>query len=373
MNSKAKNKKLSKKYHFSKVAIIVFLAITFFVLFVGFAFKTPIESILNGQNVANTSSSQIDYNGLLVYFVDVGQGDCIAIRFPDNKTMLIDAGPTSSTNQMIDYLNNKFFDNKPKVFDYLLLTHSDADHCGGMVAICQNYQVNKIYRPQIFYNYNGEKEETDKASPKYCDTSTYFFTIKAFNDETSNIVFCDVTNCNSSQKILGEDYYFEFFSPTKTTKSVAVNDFSPIMVLNYKGKKLMFTGDATTSGEENLVLDTLPKVDLLKVGHHGSKYSTSANFLDKISPKIAVIQCGQNSYGHPNAETLSRLNYISANIYRNDTNGNIVANVTSNDAQINIYLDKSNNEYKIKVEYIMSGIILISAYFCFGIKPQKNR
>lgn len=369
MGKSRKSKGKSTKYHFSKIGIIVFLVVCALSITIGFAFKSPIEKLLNASNTSVGQTTQtIDYDGLMVHFVDVGQGDCIAIRFPDNKTMLIDAGPASSKTQMIDYLNNNFFKDKPKTFDYLLLTHSDEDHCGGMLAICESYQVSKIYRPMVFYNYNGQKEETDKSSPKYCTTKVYYDTIMAFKNETENIVLTDVTTCNGAEKIDGGNYYFDFYSPKKTTTSVKMNDFSPIMVLNYNGKKLMFTGDATTSGEENDVLDTVPKVDLLKVGHHGSRYSSSEEFLAKTKPSVAVIQCGEgNKYNHPHSETVIRLNYISADIYRTDQNGNIIVNV-STDAQLNIYLDKINDNYVIKVEYIIGGIILLSASLCFGVR-----
>ena len=373
--SKKTNKKstITSKLHFSKIAVIVFVAICIFTITFGMTFKTPLEKLLNRQNtIDSTQITQIDNDGLSIHFINVGQGDCIAIRFPDKKTMLIDAGPTESIGKMLTYLNDMFFGEEPKIFDYLLLTHSDTDHCGGMVKICQNYQVNKIYRPMIYYNYNGNKEQTTQSSPKYCTNYNYYATITAFNDETSNIVFINLTNCNGIEKIQGENYYFDFYSPTRLTKSVAYNDFSPIMVLNYNSKKIMFTGDATTSGTEKYVVDDLPEVDILKVGHHGSKYSTSEDFLSKIMPKIAVIQSG-NKYGHPNSETLTRLDYIGAKIYRNDQNGNIIANITSTDAQTNIYIDYNSINYNIKIEYVISGIILLSAYFCFGINPTKTK
>lgn len=380
VNKKNNNKNSSKKkavngkYNFSKIALIVFLVICALTIGVGMLFKSPIEKLLNGQTDAQTNQNAvIDDNGLSIHFVDVGQGDCIAIKFPDGKTMLIDAGPADGITKMINYLNNKFFGTDDKVFDYLLLTHSDADHCGGMVKICQEYQINKIYRPMVYYNYNSEMEYNTQSSPKYCTTAVYYRTIKAFIAETTDIVETNLTNCNGTEKIQGEGYYFDFYSPRHFTTSVSMNDFSPIMVLNYNSKKLMFTGDATSSGTENEIIDEMPEVDLLKVGHHGSRYSTSENFLEKINPSIAVIQCGAgNKYGHPHSETMTRLNNLGTKVYRNDQNGNIIANVTSQNAQINIFVDSNSVTYVVRVEYIICGVILISAYFCFGIKPKKT-
>ena len=370
--SRVKSNKKQIKLSFSKIGLIVFAVVCVLTITLGICFKIPLENMLNGNNHYDTNAALIDYNGLVVHFIDVGQGDCIALRFPDNKTMLIDAGPAESRGKLIEYLDTKFFADQPKIFNYLLLTHSDADHAGGMSAVCEKFQINKIYRPMIYYSYNGDNEIADAENPKYVYTLTYYQTIKAFEAETNNRVFINIDNCNNADRIDGEGYYFDFLWPGVRTASSTTNDFSPVMVLNYNGKKLMFTGDASTTNVENKILDKISKIDLLKVAHHGSKYSSGGSFLAKVQPDYAIIQCGE-SKNHPHAETLSRLDFVGSSVYRNDQNGNIIANVTSDSvAHINIYVDRQNNNYVVKIEYIICGVILITFYICFAIVPKKS-
>ena len=380
MGKNSKSDKRAKAFNFSFARLIVFLVISAIVVGCGIAFKSQIESFLNGSQTetqsGSTDVSQIDESGLVVNFIDVGQGDAIAIKFPDDKTMLIDAGPASGKQKLIDFLDNNFFAGREKVFDYLLLTHSDSDHCGGMTEICNNYQIDKIYRPCIYYKYNNETETTSQSSAVYENTLTYYSTIKAFEAETSNIVFTSLDVCNGKERIAGSGYYFQFYSPTKTTYA-DVNDFSPIMILYYNGKKLMFTGDADCTS----VVDgsTLPKVDLLKVAHHGSRNNSSQTFFEQVSPKVSVIQCGAgNKYHHPHQEVLNYISYVGSSVYRNDLNGNIVANVKSDDSgKLEMFVDVTvkteNATYQIKIEYLIVGSVLIVAYLCFGISFESKK
>ena len=390
MSNKRKSKK--SKVKFTKIRIIIFVIVVALVLGIGFGFKSNIENILNSKAEVNTSSdiSTIDDNGLSIHFIDVGQGDSIAIRFPDDKTMLIDAGTSSSRNKLVTYLKNNFFSEGECVFDYVLLTHSDADHCGGMVTICQNFVINTIYRPYMYCVYpktNATYDETegDRTGKNVCTTQTYYNTISAFNSEldkngnNAKIVWTDVNVCNSTNKIEGEGYYFDFYYPTNhyvaQSAGTIENDFSPIMVLNYNGKKIMFTGDASITAEENAMSNySLPDVDLLKVGHHGSRTSTGADFLNQIKPEIAVISVGEgNTYNHPTDDCLNRLGAIGSEIFRTDLNGNIIANITSEttatlNMYVNVMTDTSSNQIYIHVEYLMAGIILLAVTLCFGIK-----
>ena len=383
MDKNSKSSKRAKKFNFSFTRLIVFLVISAIIVSCGIVFKSQIEGFLNGSHAkaqsGSTDVSKIDESGLVVNFIDVGQGDAIAIKFPDDKTMLIDAGPASGKQKLIDFLDGNFFAGREKVFDYLLLTHSDSDHCGGMVEVCNNYQIDKIFRPCIYYKYNNETETTSQSSPVYENTLTYYSTIKAFEAETSDIVFTSLDACNGKDKIAGSGYYFRFYSPTKTTYA-DVNDFSPIMVLFYNGKKLMFTGDADCTSVVDISM--LPKVDLLKVAHHGSRNNSSQAFFEQVSPKVSVIQCGtDNKYHHPHQEVLNYISYVGSSVYRNDLNGNIVANVKSDyggklEMFVDVAVKTESATYQIKVEYLIVGSVLIVAYVCFGISfdgKQKSK
>lgn len=390
IESVKKTAKAIKKAKISKLRIIVFFVIVAITLSAGFLFKPQLEGLLNANKSQNisTGTKVLDESGLTVHFIDVGQGDSIAIRFPDNKTMLVDAGPTSSKTNLIDYLKNKFFAENENVFNYLLLTHSDSDHCGGMATVCDNFVINTIYRPYSYcvkYDIDEIAEAGgDETSKEKCDTATYYNTIKAFRNEidenghSAEMVWTELDDANNAHKIQGENYFIDFYAPTEkyVTKSAGTkaNDYSPIMVLNYNGKKIMLTGDASTTSEENAMKKaTLPDVDLLKVGHHGSRTSSGEQFLQQIKPEIAVISVGAgNSYNHPTTEALNRLTSVGATIYRTDLNGNIVANITSGtSAELNIFVSTgtgTSSTVYIHIEYIMAGIIIIAVGLCFGIK-----
>lgn len=391
-----KNKNASTKHtmlhklvnRFTLTRIIVFLIICIVAISVCLGFKHQIENLLNKTT---TISNKIDKNGLTTYFVDVGQGDGIAIRFPDGKTMLVDAGPQSSANKFVRYLKNNFFERGEDTFDYLLLTHSDEDHCGGMVKVCEEFKINKIFRPNIYSKYPEKgtpifDETNGNSTNKTVETTlAYYNAITAFNNETSNIIVTNIDLLNSTEKIQGDGYSIDFYYPTKDYISSSdvgsvgsiENNYSPIMVLNYNGKKIMLTGDISTTGEALALNNGLPDIDVLKVAHHGSSTSTGTDFLIATTPEHAIISCGKNnSYGHPTTELINRLTVAGAEIYRTDTNGHIVVNITTQETEnINIYFDKTNGTIYIQAEYIMAGVIILSIYFCFGIKAkniQKN-
>ncbi|MGN1213175.1 MAG: ComEC/Rec2 family competence protein [Christensenellales bacterium] len=382
---KSQGKDNKSKKQFSIVRLVVFLTICIITVGVCLGFKTQIENLLNHNT--NLSANDIDKNGLTTHFVDVGQGDGIAIRFPDGKTMLVDAGPKKNADNLITYLKNNFFDSGENTFDYLLLTHSDEDHCGGMAKVCEEFTIKKIFRPYIYsvYSKNGINfdETSGNATGKtVCNSQVYYNTITAFNNETTDVIFTDISVLNSTEKIQGENYSIDFYYPTKnyiTTSDVGnvgtiVNNYSPIMVLNYNDKKVMLTGDISTTGED-LALNnsTLPDIDVLKVAHHGSGTSSGSQFLSVTKPEYAIISCGKdNSYGHPTAQALNRLTAVGSEIYRTDLNGNVVVNITTGTAKINIVLDQTSNEVYICAEYVMFGIILVSVYFCFGIKIKQK-
>lgn len=382
----SKGKKIKIKY-FSWQRLVIFLIIVAIVTTIGFVFKQPIESAINSTAQIDTDTTKIDDNGLSVHFIDVGQGDSIAIKFPDGKKMLVDAGTASSQKSLVNYLNNQFFKNADNIFDYVLLTHSDADHCGGMAYICQNFVINTIYRPYIYSKYskdaiNFDETNGDSTHKTICDSKTYYSTISAFNSEIASdgtnakIIWTDIASANSTDRIFGANYSIDFYAPTKTyiTQSAGTiaNDYSPIMVLNYNGKKIMLTGDASTTSETlAMQRQTLPDVDLLKVGHHGSKTSSGQQFLNQIKPEIAVISVGKNNkYYHPTQEALNRLNSVGAKIYRTDKNGTIIANVTSQTGELNIYVGVASNMVYIYVEYLIAGVVVLSAGLCFGKKIE---
>ena len=240
--------------------------------------------------------------GLKVYYLDVGQATASLVVFENGQTMLIDTGSRDSEKQFLDDVNLILWKNKLSKIDYLVLTHSDEDHVGGAVGLLKKYQVDKIYRPKIL-----------AASPLEIETeNTYYLATTNVYAQTITSVYtepnCDVEFIENSLFSIGEadvrfyacdeDYYND------------VNSYCPFITIKNDGYTFMFTGDATQT-RENELLNYLQisgeylHVDFLNVAHHGSKYSSTAAFLNKISPNFAFISAGDQK--HPSSETIERL------------------------------------------------------------------
>lgn len=284
---------------------------------------------------------------LKVHFVDVGQGDAIILELPDGKNMIIDSADSSGSKALIDYIDNVL---KIKTFDIALITHADADHISGFKKVFENYDVKKVYRPYVLSTneFSSNFDETYNLGSIKQKSVTYYNVLKAIseetyieNDETKSCEWAFFNrNSDFANKIIcnGEDfvYTFDFLTPTSEISDISYkdpNDYSPIMLFEYCGYKIMFTGDAEAENEKEFVkayaedgeyLD----VDLLKVSHHGSNTSTTVDFLNVIKPEYSVISVGTgNIYHHPTRGCLDRLIDANSIIYRTDTNGNIVLTV----------------------------------------------
>ena len=386
-NKKIELSKPKRKSSFS-TRLIIFLIICLIAVSVCLGFKIPLEEKLNPKSYF--SNATIDESGLTTHFVDVGQGDGMAIRLPDGKTMVIDAGPKKNADDFVEYLKTSFFKQGEETIDYLILTHSDEDHCGGMAKVCENFTVEKIIRPKIYSKYTKSgkvvfDETQNLTNITVCTTLVYSETIQAFNAETSNIIYTDINLLNTTQKIAGDNYSIDFYYPLRDYITedyidkigTVVNNYSPIMVLNYQGRKIMLTGDVSTAAE-NYAMEAfdLPDIDVLKIAHHGSRTSTGMKFLYEIEPEYSVISCGaDNTYGHPTEDVLNRLMFVGSTVFRTDLSGDIVLNVTSN-GEMNFFYESvvlsANVGMYIHVEYIMFGVILVGAISCFAIWVRKK-
>lgn len=350
-----------RKIVISRNRIIAFL-ICCAVLGLSFIFVKPLERFINFSTHAINEEAVVSDNDLKIHYIDVGQGDSIFIELPDNKTMLIDAGPTSSSTKLINYIDHMILTDTD-VIDYFVMTHSDEDHIGGATKVLERYTVKSIYRP-----YEYSKSESAPSGSYVIKSNVYDRTIKAVDNETDDIVFF-----KAGMIIDGENYNFMFYGPIEEKYS-APNDFSPIMILTYTvndiTKKFMFTGDAGSEVGEQEIIDTyfdnyeVLDVDVLKVGHHGSKYSSSADFLAIVKAEFAVISCGKdNSYGHPHSEVLSRLD--GSTILRTDENGSIMFFVTGS-GDMNYVVDTYvPNSYYIKWWYVVSALGVVVVAVCF--------
>ena len=288
---------------------------------------------------------------LVVHYIDVGQGDCIYIAFPDGTDMLIDCGSQGgSSNYQTSALNCLKALNPDGKIDRVMATHSDTDHISYLDEVFFEFQVNNVYMPNIessyeksfeFGNKKGtvkelvEKSKLDKfTDDDKIDTLVYAeFFIAALSEPN-----CNITPNIGKYEIRGQDYTFTFYCLSQEewnrrhlNNGEQKNAVSPIGILEYAGRRLVFTGDSNESNEE-YYCETYPYVDcdVLKVAHHGSNGSSSEEFLKHVKCEYAVISVGDgNSYKHPEQETLDRLkaNGIQK-IHRTDKCGNVVLTVS---------------------------------------------
>lgn len=286
-----------------------------------------------------------------VHFIDVGQGDAIAMRFSNGETMLVDSGPVKGESNLKSYLNNVFFKDSEKVFDYVLLTHSDADHCGNMTFVLHNYTVKTFYRPYIFNENEGSTEGLSLPTSKIELYTNVINTLKSNNIKTDFFKA-------GTQLDFGNGIVIDFYAPVNlsTTKT---NDFSPIMVVTDNGKLVCLTGDASSDEEtEAMTAYTLPDVDLLKLGHHGSKYSTSLAFLEQIQPEYIVAQVGKNTYGHPSGDVLDRMEEYDS-LYGKTTRSGFLNNLDNGNI---IYHVVDGDDFKVVLISSMSNFVFMDWY-----------
>lgn len=250
------------------------------------------ENINNLENVKITTGngciSKIpNDNTLRVYCLDVGQGDSILIN-NNGKTMLIDASTNDMGNTVVKYLQSLGI----KKIDYLVGTHPHEDHIGGLDDVINNFDIGTIYMPKVQTNTKTYEDVLDAIANKNLKVTTP----KIGDTFSIGDASCEIMAIGNNK----DDY----------------NGCSIVIKMESNGVSYLFTGDANETEEATR---KWPKIDILKVGHHGSSTSSSQSFLNQIQPKVALISVGTgNSYGHPTESTLKRLTKIGAKIYRTD-------------------------------------------------------
>lgn len=360
-------RKSKKKIFLIDAAILIVVAIA---LAISMAWSLDIELALglayyedahkadaaqSGVYISESASPQ-----LKLHFVNVWQGDCTIIELPDGKTMIIDGGENNKrTEAALDAYITAALPDGFKYFDYAILTHSDSDHCGSLDYVLEKYPARVSYRPNVEASKSGftdpgKDDLTTGASKK--DTTAYKNVIEimyADTDDFTPTVY--VTDPAVDEQTItggsGDDAYtYTFYSPLSDKYSDS-NNYSPIMILEYRGFKFALSGDAEAKNEEEFVAKVAAAktdgvndkydaftddycVNLVKLGHHGSRTSSSQEYLDIITTadgaKSAyyIISSNRegNNYGHPHDETLERLANMGVpteNILRTDTLGDI--------------------------------------------------
>jgi competence protein ComEC len=282
-----------------------------------------------------------EINGTLldIHFIDVGQGDCIYIEFPDGKNMLIDAG--KDNDEVEDAITSYLDSQEVTVIDYVMLTHTDEDHVGSMDKVLTEYQVKTLYIPDLIASDGMEDEQN---VPGSISTIVYKEFIELAEIETytegSSTLDTQIRYNIGTLSITGAGYTMTVYCPdaeyyddiSNNSSAEDKNNVSPICVLTYAGRVVVFTGDADEEAEQRYV-DMSPTVnaDVLKVAHHGGADSSNSFFLTDVDPEYAVISCGTgNSYDHPRQAALDRLLAVGVEyLFRTDLNSDIVLTIDS--------------------------------------------
>jgi beta-lactamase superfamily II metal-dependent hydrolase len=268
------------------------------------------------QQSAETSL-QTPSRSLAVHFVNVGQGAAQVIITPNQKVMVIDAGNNDDETKMVEYLTKLGVEK----IDILIGTHPDADHIGGLDAVIENFEIGSIYMPNVSKN-----------------TQTFEHVLMAIQNKGLK-----VSTAKSGLDLkLDTRVNVKMIAPISSSEDH--NEMSAVVRLEYGKHSFLLTGDAGKSTETELIQSgaTLESTVLL-VGHHGSDYSTSVEFLQKVKPQFAVIQVGENNYGHPSANVLKHLDDRKSEIFRNDRDGTVIFSTDGTTMQIKKQSGESND------------------------------
>lgn len=243
--------------------------------------------------------------GLNVYFVSVGQGDSEYIELPDGKNALIDGGPSSSASSgLAQFLKEKNITH----IDDVVLTHPHADHYNGLVYVFDHIKVDNFYDTRAD-NTGSTVDDDLRAKIQSLGVKTNYPVAGGTMDWGVPGVGIKVFNACSD--------------PVSASDGATLNNCSIVFKLSYDGASILFMGDAQSDVESAIIqkYGGELKANVLKVGHHGSKYSSTVPFLQAVNPERAYIEVGHNNYGHPSQQAISNLQSVGAQVFRTDQDG----------------------------------------------------
>lgn len=238
---------------------------------------------------------------LAVHMIDVDDAESVFVELPDGKTLLIDGGESWNGDDITAYIKKLGIEK----IDTVIGTHPHTDHIGGLPKIISSFEVDEIYLPDATH------------------------TTKAFEQLLTLIEDENITLHQAKADVVLYDGMYQgmFLAPCSDSYS-SLNDYSAVLQLRYKDKTFLFTGDAETKSEKEMLkkYGNRLKADFLKVSHHGSESSSSMAFLKAISPEYAFISADgpEGKYENPDPEVVARLERVGAEVYRTDLHGNMV-------------------------------------------------
>ena len=270
--------------------------------------------------------------GILIYHpsgnlqitcLDIGQGDCISIQLPQGQNFLIDGGSSNKKNiahyQILPFLKNRGIG----VIDAILISHTDNDHISGVLELF-DYMRTHLTSVRVKNLILPEWTQPDDAYQQLVDKA-----------QAAGV---NVQKGRKGEQIALGKASLRFLSPDRGTAGTDANEDGMVVELTYGGFEGLFTGDIGTETEEKL-LPELEDVDFLKVGHHGSRYSTCQEFLDVVRPELAVVSCSAtNTYGHPSGETIERLEDSGAKIWYTMKEGAVTAETDGKEVWVDTFV-----------------------------------
>lgn len=292
-------------------------------------------------------------NSALIQFIDVGQGDCALVRYK-NKNFLIDTGGAVGSNFnvaeniVIPYL----LKNKVSRLNGVFVSHFDYDHCGALPDLIDKIDIDNIYISYL----NLEKELCDDIIKK-----------SSFNDTPVKII-------NSNHRfIIDKNCTITILNPDENINdNLSENNLSLVLLLEIYENKILFTGDIESDVEKQLVSKNNIDIDILKVPHHGSKTSSSDDFISAFKPEYALVSVGKNNYNHPNYEVLNRYKNKNIIVYRTDEDGLVTIEISDDYLKISSYLSQKQSTIEVIINnydkiifhflYIIISILLINKY-----------
>lgn len=310
--------KKQKKLLAYAVVITIIGVIVYILDFTGVSSISEIKNVFGAIDGVKPVGSDF-----AVYYLDVGQSDC-TIVICDDKVLMIDCGTYNQLNTIRQSIHSLEIDE----IDYMLITHQHDDHMGSAVDLISNLTVKNFIMPRL--------AESNNVTSK-----TYNVLINTLNSKNINKI--PAQDCKSF--MLG-DALVEILSPV--TQSNNLNNMSVVLKITYGNTEFLFQGDAESKIENDLLRSDFDiDVDVLKVGHHGSKTSSTDKYLDATSPQIAIFSSGYgNNYGHPNGTILERFEQKGITAFSTFLNGDIT--VSSDGKIITVYTQNNNEVYQCK-------------------------
>ena len=279
--------------------IIIIIIILFFCINITNINKTKPKNIIKSDE-------------FMIHMIEVGQAESFLLT-QGNQTALIDCGKLLTGRKVVSYLKKLGITK----IDYLIITHPHEDHIGGMFQVLDNFEIGIIIFPKVdekqiehlWYKILMYKIEKEKYQIKYAQKG-------------------DVYNI--------QDATFEVIA-AETEVGENINNYSIVSKVSFGEIDIIMTGDAEKEVEEEILKSGVNiDAEILKIGHHGSRTSTTEQFLDAISPEFALISCKKgNDYNHPVKSTMNRLEERDIEVYRTDECGNVIITITNNEIEFN--------------------------------------